>query len=137
MNEKYFESIFITIHFKNKSIICGTIYRSPRNDKFFFDIFNDYLLQTLNAINKAKHKCFIMGDFNIDILNLTDQQTELFTNTMFSFNYYPLINKPTRLGETSFTVLDHIWTNITNTEVKVVLLFTILRIISLLFNALH
>ena len=81
------------------------------------DIFNNYL-QTLNAINKAKHKCFIMGDFNIDLLNLTDQQTELFTNTMFSFNYYPLINKPTRLGETSSTAIDHIWTNITNTEVK-------------------
>ena len=59
-----------------------------------------------------------MGDFNNDLLNLTDQQTELFTNTMFSFNYYPLINKPTRLGETSSTTINHIWTNITNTEVK-------------------
>ena len=59
-----------------------------------------------------------MGDFNIDLLNLTDQQTELFTNTMFSFNCYPLINKLTRLGETSSTAIDHIWTNITNTEVK-------------------
>ena len=105
MNEKYFESIFITIQFKNKSIIYGTIYRSPRNDKLSFDIFNNYLLQTLNAINKTKHKCFIMGDFNISLLNLTDQQTELFTNTMFSFTYYPLINKPTRLGETSSTPL--------------------------------
>ena len=63
MNEKYFESIFITIQFKNKSIICGTIYRFPQNDKLSFDIFNNYLLQTLNAINKTKHKCFIMGDF--------------------------------------------------------------------------
>ena len=62
--------------------------------------------------------CFIMVDFNIDLLNLTDQQTELFTNTMFSFNYYPLINKQTRLAETSSTAIDHIWTNITNTEVK-------------------
>ena len=59
-----------------------------------------------------------MGDFNIDLLNLNNQQTELFTNTMFSFNYYPLINKPTRLGETSSTAIDHIWTNITNTKVK-------------------
>ena len=118
MNEKYFESIFITIQFKNKSIICGTIYRSPQNDKLSFDIFNNYLLQILNTINKTKHKCFIMGDFNIDLLNLTAQQTELFTNTMFSFNYYPLINKSMRLGETSSTAIDHIWTNITNTEVK-------------------
>ena len=59
-----------------------------------------------------------MADFNIDLLNLTDQRTELFTNTMFSFNYYPLINKPTRLGDTSSTAINHIWTNITNIEVK-------------------
>ena len=83
MNKKYFESIFITIQFKNKSTVCGTIYRSPRNDKLSFDIFNNHFLQTLNAINKAKHKCFI-GDFNIDFLNLTNQRTKLFTNTMFS-----------------------------------------------------
>ena len=118
MNKKYFESIFITIQFKNKSIICGTIYGSPRNDNISFDIFNNYFLQALNAINKTKHKCFIIGDFNIDLLNLTDQQTELFTNTLFSFNYYPFINKPTRLVETSSTAIDHIWTNITNTEMK-------------------
>ena len=36
MNEKHFESIFIIIQFKNKLIICGTIYRSPRNDKILF-----------------------------------------------------------------------------------------------------
>ena len=71
----------------------------------------------LNAINKTKHKCFIMGDFNIGLLNLTDQQTELFTNTMFSINYYPLINIPMPLGETSSTAIDHIWINIINTEV--------------------
>ena len=112
MNKKYFESIFITIQFRNKSIICRTIYTSPRNDKLSFDIFNNYLLQTLNAINKAKHKCFVISNFNIDLLNLIDQQTELFTNTMFRFNYYPLINKPTRLGETSSTAIDHIRTNI-------------------------
>ena len=59
------------------------------------------------------------GDFNIDLLNLTDQQTELFTNIMFSSNYYPLINKPTRLGETSSTAIDHIWTNITVPFLKI------------------
>ena len=37
---------------------------------------------------------------------------------MFRFNYYPLINKPTRVGETSSTAVDHIWTNIIYTEVK-------------------
>ena len=36
---------------------------------------------------------------------------------MFNFNYYLLINKPTWLGETSSTAIEHIWTNITNTEV--------------------
>ena len=67
----------------------------PLKYKLSFDIFNNCLLQTMNAINKAKHKCFIMGDFSIDLLNMTDQQTEFFPNTIFSFHYYPLINKLT------------------------------------------
>ena len=29
IEERIYESIFITIHFKYKSIMCGTIYRSP------------------------------------------------------------------------------------------------------------
>ena len=117
MDEKNFESIFITLHFKHKSISCGTIYRPPCSTKQSFEIFNKHLNHTLLTINKMNHKCFIMGDFNLNLLNFNDQNTELFTDTMFTYKYYPLINKPTRITATSSTAIDHIWTNITNTKI--------------------
>ena len=58
-----------------------------------------------------------MGDFNFDLLDSSDQLTESFTDTMFSFNYYHLINKPTRITENKHSAIDHIWTNITNTKI--------------------
>ena len=58
-----------------------------------------------------------MGDFNFDLLNLTDTYTESFTDTMFSFKFYPLINKPSRITDTSSSAIDHIWTNITGSSI--------------------
>ena len=37
---------------------------------------------------------------------------------MFSFNYYFLINKPTRITENKHSAIDHIWTNITNKKIS-------------------
>ena len=118
MEERIYESVFVTIYFKSKPIICGTIYRSPHKKKHCFESFNKHLSYALSAINKTKHKCFIMGDFNIDLLNTNDQYTESFTDTMFNFKFYPLINKPSRISDTSSTAIDHIWTNITGSTIN-------------------
>ena len=72
----------------------------------------------MQKLNKTKHKHFILGDFNFDLLDSSDQLIESFTDTMFSFNYYPLINKPTRITENKNSAIDHIWTNITNTKIS-------------------
>ena len=53
-----------------------------------------------------------MGDINIDLLKVS-------ANTRFmkyciiitSFNYCPLIRRPTRVTDESLTLIDHIWTN--------------------------
>lgn len=45
MNEKVFESLFIDIKFKNKTITCGCIYRAPCNDV----ISNSDFLRTLES----------------------------------------------------------------------------------------
>ena len=52
------------------------------------------------------------GDMNYDILDLDSQAEDLFKDEMFSYYYYPLINHPTRITDTSATCIDHIWTNI-------------------------
>ena len=74
MNEKTFESIFINIQFVNKEITCGTIYTSPQHSKDAFSKFFSHLQNTVTILNKSKNKCFIMGDFNIDLLDIKNNK---------------------------------------------------------------
>ena len=50
-----------------------------------------------------------MGDFNRNMLN-PDNQTNAFVDEFFSFGFFLLINKPTRIS-TAATLIDNIWTN--------------------------
>ena len=61
---------------------------------------------------KPSTKCFMCGDFNYDLLQAQSKYTSRFSETMFDYCYYSLINKPTRTTSSSETVLDHVWTNI-------------------------
>ena len=52
-----------------------------------------------------------MGDYNINLLNCTSySNTSDFVNVMFSSSFLPLINRPTRISETSVTLIDNILT---------------------------
>ena len=64
----------------NKEITCGTIYRSPKHRKEAFSQFLCELKNNLTTLNKSKNKCFIMGDFNIDLLNIKNVSTETYVN---------------------------------------------------------
>ena len=117
MEEKIFESFFIDIHLENKTVTCGTIYRSPNKKVESITKFFNFLQQVLKQIKKKKY-VYIMGDLNFDLLDQTDPGTEALTDIMFNNMFYPLINCPTRISDTSATTLDHIWTNITCTNIK-------------------
>ena len=55
-------------------------------------------------------KTFIMGDFNINLLDYsTSPPVENFLNLMLSRNYYPVITRPTRVTPISCTLVDHIF----------------------------
>ena len=41
MHEKLFKSLFVTIHLEGKKLICGTVYRPPRNDNLGLSDFFD------------------------------------------------------------------------------------------------
>ena len=56
-----------------------------------------------------------MDDFNINLLDSCDNSTQLFTGVMFNSNFYPLINKPTRITNSCASTIDHVWINVTNT----------------------
>ena len=60
---------------------------------------------------KEKKPCFILGDFNINLLHAN---SETFLNTLFANAFFPLISQTTRITSSSKSIIDNIITNHTN-----------------------
>jgi hypothetical protein len=53
-----------------------------------------------------------MGDFNIDLLKYNSHtKTNEYVDNVFSRGFLPIITKPTRIFQSSATLIDHIYTN--------------------------
>ena len=123
MNEKNFESIFIKIQLHNENLFCGNIYRSPSNDSHLNENFLNNLYNCIHNNNESLNKYFISGDFNYDLSNQDNEHICNFIEMMLEGLYFPVINKPTRITDTSATVLDHIWTNLHHQDIKSEVIF--------------
>ena len=54
-----------------------------------------------------------MGDFNIDLLKYgSNYYANRFLNQMYRSQFYPAINRPTRITTNSATIIDNIFINI-------------------------
>ena len=108
-----FEAVWIEIkNSKGKNSLCGCIYRYPNTDA---TNLVQYLEATFSPIDKKKYNIFIMGDFNIDVLQYeSHSSTNDFLNTMISNSFLPYILQPTRVTDHSSTVIDNIFSNITD-----------------------
>ena len=67
----------------------------------------------LNLSDVKSIKTILMcGDFNIDLLkHVTHNNTKQFLDTMHSLGLYPLIDKPTRITDSSTILIDNIFKN--------------------------
>ena len=80
---------------ENDKIIIGTIYRPPNNN---FNDFETELKTILHKIDNENKTCILMGDFNIDLLKYGgNEHANRFLNQMYSSQFYPVINRPTRI----------------------------------------
>ena len=67
----------------------------------------------------AGYDVHLGGDFNIDLFSLSPgNYVADFLSTMYSNSMRPLILRPTRIGNTSATLIDHIWSNCSNENVS-------------------
>jgi len=108
-----FECLFIKLPLhKRKDILIGSVYRPPGHP------INDFITDfdgILSHLSKLKNQVFLAGDFNINLLRYSEHSsTEDFLNTMFSHKFIPTILRPTRITETSATLIDNIFTNLIN-----------------------
>ena len=82
----------------------------------FIDEFN-LILQTFEELNYFETLCqssndHICGDYNIDLLQIENStKVNLFYQNMSLSGFFPKITLPTRLSETTCTLIDNIITN--------------------------
>ena len=110
---KQLESVFfIRICNKNKkNIIVGCIYCHPVMDLDEFN--NEYFDPLMEKLLKEDKKLFLLGDFNIDLLQVeSDTPIAHFFDT--SNLCVPHIIHPTRITSTSRTLIDNIFSNYPN-----------------------
>jgi endonuclease/exonuclease/phosphatase family metal-dependent hydrolase len=92
-----------------KNIVIGVIYRPP-NAKM--ETFQNAINKILEKIEKENKICYLMGDFNIDLLKSEScEYASLFTEQFFTSSFIPLITKPTRITSHTATLIDNIFTN--------------------------
>ena len=107
------ESLFVEIpgsEFKmEKNIILGIIYRPPGTD---LNQFSDLFGNILEIVKKENQFCYLLGDYNINLLNFeTHGPTSEFADLLYANSFIPLINRPTRVTQFSATLIDNILTN--------------------------
>lgn len=117
------ESLFVELSIiDGKSAIVGVIYRPP--DSVIKD-FNEGLFCLLDRVNSENKCCFILGDFNLNLLkHNSDTLVEDYLNVLYSSYFFPLIHKPTRVKETSATLIDNILSNSLTEGMKSGILYT-------------
>ena len=65
----------------------------------------------LNSVNKENKPFYMLGDLNIDLLKYEEHRlTSSFLDMFYSNNVFPLITKPTRVTQTTATLIDHVLT---------------------------
>ena len=80
--------------------------------------FNNHLNQMLEKVYKEQKQTFLLGDFNINLLNYNiHQPTNNFLDSLASNSTIPYIMQPTRLTSHSKTLIDNIFSNILSSEI--------------------
>ena len=73
----------------------------------------NYLNKLLENISKEQKSIFLLGDFNVNLLNYNEHnQTNEFLDSLASNSFIPLILQPTRVTSHSNTLIDNIFSNV-------------------------
>lgn len=114
------EGLFVEIKLKDKKksrYIIGNIYKPPRNNNNNENIqtFISEIEPVLNYLNDTKAEVLIGGDWNINLLKLSERpQFTEFLDLMLNTGLCPKITLPTRFSRHSATLIDNIYCKISD-----------------------
>ena len=73
----------------------------------------NYLNKLLENISKEQKSIFLLGDFNVNLLNYNEHnQTNEFLDSLASNSFIPLILQSTRITSHSNTLIDNIFSSV-------------------------
>ena len=101
------EALFVTITNLPEPVTVGVIYRPPSGDLKEFNVQYSKILSEI----KGK-KCYIFGDFNVNLLHLSSDDENDFEETIFTAGFTPVISTAThQMPHCKKTCIDIIHTN--------------------------
>ena len=110
-----FESLFVEIWKKNshyQKYIIGHIYRLPVYVADDLNVFINEFTDLLIVLRARSKSVFLCGDYNIDLLKINaNDNFNIFYENVISSSFIPSITLPTRICDTTSTLIDNIYTN--------------------------
>ena len=114
------EAIFIDMYVPDqKNFVVGEIYRPPNSSP---SKFLEAIQSILSAASLVDKRIVVMGDYNLNLMHCNDNaHCQHFLDLLLSHSLTPLIRKPTRVTDTTFTLIDNIFVdNISNTRTGII-----------------
>lgn len=98
------EAISIEVTHEGKKVSITNVYRRPKSN------VDEFILLLKQHLQNVPNECnsFVVGDFNINAEHNNVSYSKL-EECMFDNYYTQLVKQPTRITETSSTIIDHIW----------------------------
>ena len=102
---------------KKSNILVGVIYRHPSMDLTDFNC--NCLNKLLENFSEEQKSAFLLGDFNFNLLNYNEHnQRNEFLDSLASKSFIPLISQPTRITSHSNTLIDNIFSNFIDPDIR-------------------
>jgi len=121
-NPDIWDGLFVEIdmhsnipHNQSKKVVVGTIYRPPRDNVENYRQFIEDLEELLSNFQRLNCEVILSGDFNIDLLKLHDRSViHEYFETCVSNGFIPKITMPTRFSHRNGTLIDNIFTKLSD-----------------------
>lgn len=102
------EQLCVSIKLKSVLCIIGVMYRPPTAD---LNYFLDNLENTVATCLSITDNIYLLGDTNVDLLKYDSPMAATFNNFMDILGLTQLVSAPTRITQSTSTLIDHIVTS--------------------------
>lgn len=104
------EIICLELQLSNKSILLSLVYRPPDNDSLSVNTWLHHMENVLSQAYSENKPIVLTGDFNIDLLKDSGSTLkEDWASICENIELTQVIEEPTRVTETSSTLIDHMY----------------------------